>query len=87
MKMKRKVQDANAVITEMGRQLLETGKEMRMVQTMQVNIYSTMEVLAKCIPGVCGVYGCGHGVWAWVWGVGVGAYVRAVCIPVSVKRK
>ena len=53
MKMKRKVQDANVVIQEMGRKLLVTAKEMKMVQTMQVNIYSTMEVLAKCIPGVC----------------------------------
>ena len=59
MKMKRKVQDANSVIQETGRQLLRTAKEMKMVQTMQVNIYSTMEVLAKCIPGWCGAYQVG----------------------------
>ena len=51
MKMKRKVQDANGVIQETGKQLLKTANELKMVQTMQVNIYSTMEVLAKCIPG------------------------------------
>ena len=52
MKMKRKVGDANVVIQEMGQKLLSTAKEMQKAQAMQVNIYSTMEVLAKCIPGM-----------------------------------
>ena len=51
VKMRTKIQEANEVIQTTGGQLLKTGKELKMVHAMQLNVYSTMDVLTRCIPG------------------------------------
>ena len=51
VKMRTKIQEANKVIQDTGGQLLETGKELKLVHAMQLNVYATMDVLTRCIPG------------------------------------
>ena len=58
VKMKTKIQEANEVIKDTGGKLLETGKELKMVHAMQLNVYSTMDVLTRCIPGEISYWCC-----------------------------